>query len=156
MKIASASASHSDPRTIIKIGYRYSDKVASINCLTSIWPLPGNWTTDSSLALISLSLTGRTRTTTLILSSKGVELPDDLTPRSAESTLHDKHKKCITSRSAAERNLIVWQFIIMFLRGSHTNRSWLSLSCRPPQKFFLLRLTFRPHWKEKLLNCRFC
>jgi hypothetical protein len=55
--------------------------------LTRICPFPGNCTTDSSLALISFSLTGLTRTTTLMLSSSGVELPDDLMPMSVESML---------------------------------------------------------------------
>lgn len=58
-----------------------------IEILTRSWPLPGNCTTESSLALISFSLIGRTRTTTLILSSKGVELPDDFVPMSVESML---------------------------------------------------------------------
>jgi hypothetical protein len=54
--------------------------------LTRIRPLPGNCEIDSSLALISFSLMGLTRTTTLILSSSGVELPDDFSPIS--STLY--------------------------------------------------------------------
>lgn len=90
---------HSVLRTVIKVSV-----VIVMNCrhrfelLTRICPLPGNCAIDSSRALISLSLTGLTRTTTLMLSSKGVELPDDFMPMSVESMLlmgENQKVKCL-------------------------------------------------------------